>query len=109
MIAPAKTKPQSKVMLESLPSAAVRFDADPNHREPPEGGFFAAKSRLSQAETRRLYARAKKCRSAIWEARRTVEETREVKFQAECAGRKDIVEDLNMRLRIMQAGNFPIR
>lgn len=109
MILPAKTKKQSKVLLESLPSAEVRVDADTNHREPPDGGFFAAKSQLNQAETQRLYARAKKCRSAIWEAQRTVEETREVKFQAECAGRKDIVDDLNMRLRIMQATNFPIR
>ena len=94
-------------MLEQAPSATVRVDADSNHREPPVGGFFAAKTQLSQAEIKRLYARAAQLRPAIWEAQRTVEEAREVKFQAECAGRQDIVDDLNMRLSIMQARNFP--
>lgn len=98
---------RSKVLLERASSATVRVDADINHREPPVGGFFAAKTQLSQTETQRLYAKAAKLRPAIWDAQRTVEEAREVKFQAECAGRQDIVDDLNVRLSIMQARNFP--
>lgn len=96
-------------MLRLASLTLARPVGESNHRAPPLGGFFAAKTQLSQAEVQRLYEQSAKLRPEIWEAQRTVEEAREVKFRAECAGLLDIVDDINMRLGILEARNFPIR